>query len=226
MMGIIRLAALVLLAAVGVGLAVVASASAFSSNPLFTPASGQSVTGEGGASTLKAAGLEISCSQSHVVSGSVASGLLIGGVVIHYLECTFTKGEAESGCPAKSVVGGEGLILTTTLHGILGLLLPSNVTGVLFLPVSSKTITTLAAASKGGKACGPESKVEGNVAAEVSPVGTSQASDKITILDTVKPAIDLTHGLGKVTAKLTAFGETATLEQSECLAFGVATEVT
>ncbi|HTD09160.1 MAG TPA: hypothetical protein VK680_09745 [Solirubrobacteraceae bacterium] len=121
----------------------------------------------------------------------------------------------------------EGLILTRTLHGILGLLLPSNKTGMLFLPVVGKEFATFAKSEKEGKICTLETAVEGSVAILVSPVGgPAQLTGKATTLAVAKPAIALTHGLGTVTAKLIAFGETGTLAQTSDVTFGEATEVT
>jgi hypothetical protein len=229
-MRLIRLVGLVLMAVVAMSFAVVSSASAFSSNPLFNPANGQSGRSVGlGNATLKAAGNTIVCTAHQAVSGTVSNSLLIGNVVIHYLGCTATETVAgkEKGCEVKSVGSpAEGLILTTTLHGILGLLLPSNETGILFLPVAGKVFATFTRSEKGGKECTAEIAVEGSVAVLISPVGVKQLTGKVTTLAVAKAAIDLTHGLGAVTAKLTAFGETGTLEQTGDVTFGEATEVT
>jgi len=230
-MRFIRLVGLVLVAVVAMSFAVVSSASAFSSNPLFIPANGQQVRSVGlGNATLVAAGNKIVCTAHQTVSGTVSNSLLIGNVVIHYLGCTAAETLAgkEKECPVKSVGSpAEGLILTTTLHGILGLLLPSNETGILFLPVANKVFVTFARSEKGGKECTAETAVEGSVAALISPSGVpAQLTGKLTTLAIAKAAIDLTHGLGPATAKLTAFGETGTQEQTDDVTFGEATEVT
>ena len=207
---IIRLAGVVCVAVAAMGFAVVSSAGAFSSNPLFSKESvGATLTlGSGGPSTLSGAGLIVVCKENHGLGGTVSNELLVGGGVIHYLGCEYTKGEAESGCPAKSTnTTGEGLIITTTLHAILGLLLPQNTTGVLILPIASKTFTTLATAEKNGKKCGPEAQVAGNVTAEIEPVGKPSVNGTIKVVSKEIQEIDLTHGLGLAKAKLTLFGE-------------------
>jgi len=229
-MRFIRLVGLVLVVVVAMSFAVVSSASGFSSNPLFVPANGQSGRSVGlGNAVLRAAGSTVTCTAHQAVSGSVANALLVGNVVVHYLGCSVTEAAPgkEVGCPVKSVGSpAEGLILTTTLHGILGLLLPSNETGILFLPVASKVFATIAKSEKAGKECTPETVVEGSVAALISPVGSSQLTGKLATLAVARQAIDLTHGLGTVTAKLTAFGETGTQAQTDDTTFGEATEVT
>jgi hypothetical protein len=230
-MRFIRLVGLVSVAVVAMSFAVVSSASAFSANPLFIPSNGQSVRSVGlGNAVLVAAGNTITCTAHQTVSGTVANSLLIGNVVIHYLGCSLTETlpGKEVGCSVKSVgAPAENLILTTTLHGILGLLLPSNKTGILFLPVADKVIFDMAKAEKGGKECIGESPVEGSIAALIAPIGVgAQTTGKLVTLAVAKPAIDLTHGLGTVTAKLTTFGETATQEQTDDVTFGEATEVT
>jgi len=224
-----RLAGLVLVAVAAMSFAVVSSASAFSSNPLFSPANNQTVrsVGEGNA-VLKAAGNTITCTSHQTISGNVSTALLIGNVVIHYLGCTITEATKTglTGCPANSAGQTGGLILTKTLHGILGLLLPQNVTGILFLPVANKEFVNLPKTEKEGKECTPETTVEGTVAAEVSPVGSKQTTGKLVTEAVAKQAIDLTHGLGTVTAKLTAYTETGTQAQTDAVTFGEATEVT
>ncbi len=224
-----RLAGLVLVAVVAMSFAVVSSASAFSPNPLFSPANGQSVSAVGlGNVVLTFAGNQITCTGHQTVSGKVSNALLVGSVVVHYLGCTATKTEtATTGCEVNSTnTTGKGLILTNTLHGILGLLLPSGVTGILFLPVAGKTFLTLVRSEKETKECTPEIAVEGTVAAEVSPIGSKQLTGKLVTEATAKQAIDLTHGLGTVTAKLVLFAETGTLAQTDDVTFGEATEVT
>ena len=230
-MRIMRLVGLVLVAVVAMSFAVVSSASAFSSNPLFSPANGQSVRSVGlGAAVLSAAGIKISCAKHQTVSGTVSTALLIGNVVIHYLECTATETQTgTTGClvNSKGATAGSGLILTTTLHGILGLLLPSNETGIVFLPVAGKEFVTFEKSEKEGKECTKQTEVEGSVAASISPVGSGkQTTGKLVTIAKEKQAIDLTHGLGAVTAKFIWFGETGTQAQTDDVEFGEPTEVT
>jgi hypothetical protein len=223
-MKVVRLAGLLMTVLAAMSVVAVSSASAASTNPLFTPVNKQTVTGEGNESVLTSGVLKVACAKNTIISGAVTSSLLIGNVIIHYLGCSYTAGEATSGCTAKSVGGGEGLILTTTLHGILGLLLPTGQTAILFLPQSGKVFTTFALAEKEGKKCGPETKVTGTVNAVVEPVGVLTTTGKVT-LTTLKD-IHLTHGLGLVQAELVAFSQTSTLVQSDSITFSEATEVT
>jgi hypothetical protein len=227
-MKIVRLAGLVLLAVAAMSLAAVSSASA--AEPLFVPASGQTVTGTSGLSILLANnGTNIIQCKKGVFTGVVASSLLIGKGVVHYLECESSGNGGGTFCPVHSPgAPAENLLITKTLHGILGLILPSRATGILFLPVVGKAFLELAE-----NACTPESNVSGNIAGLVEPTGKSQTTGKVIfereagtgineeILD-----IDLTHGLGLVKPQLTAFTTNATLTQLEEVVFGVATEVT
>jgi hypothetical protein len=223
-----RLVSLTVLGVVAVTLLAAASASAASRNPLFTPVSQQTVRGEGGAITLSAGALVIACESNHVISGNVNNSLLIGGIVLHYLGCKYTKGEHESGCPANSTnTTGEGLILTDTLHAILGILLPSSETGILFLPQTSGSFFTLPPAQKNGESCGPAASVSGSIAASITPIEKSQVNGTVKVTHKEIQEVDLTHGLGPVKAKLIwFFGEAAILEQTDSIVFGVATEVT
>jgi hypothetical protein len=196
-----------------------ASASA-ATNPLFSPASGQAILGTSGLSFLTADnGIQTIDCRKDVFSGVVANALLLGGIIVHYLECTSEK-KGTAPCTAKVNSEGapSGLIVTATLHGILGLILSPPLTsvgvGILILPVKGKEFFNLES-----NGCTELSAVSGNIAAELTPVGHSQKTGK-TVFATSggKQAIkdiDLTHGLGLVVPKLTTFTTEATLEQVE-----------
>ena len=92
--------------------------------------------------------------------------------------------------------------------------------------MANKEFVRFARSEIDGKECLGETTVEGSVAALISPTGEKTTAGKLVTLAVAKAAIDLTHGLGAVTAKLTAFGETGTLEQAGDVTFGEATEVT
>jgi hypothetical protein len=226
-MKIARLAGLALVAVLAMGLVLVSAASA--TEPLFVPV-GATLLGDSGLVTLVAAnGADvIHCQESHA-SGTISTSLLLGNVVVHYLECT-TSGPGQSNCPVSStgIANEKGLILTATLHGILGLILPSKEVGLLFLPVKGSTFLSLNA-----NACTVETGVSGSVAGLVEPINTPTTKGRIlferepgsgnnqAILD-----IDLTHGLGLVAPRLTFFSTTATLTQLGLVTFSAATEVT
>jgi hypothetical protein len=225
-MKIARLSGLLLVAILAMSLLSVATASAGSGNPLFNPAAGQSITGTSGVSTLSAVTGQVITCQKDNATGVVTSSLLAGNVFVHYLECT-SKLEASSvACTVKSIgATGKGLILTKELHGILGLLLPSLETGILFLPISGKIFVEIEA-GEGTTKCTPADKVTGSVAGLVTPVGKKQATGEIRFLNPPIKAIDLTHGLGLREPELVSFTSTAILEQTENVTFGVETEVT
>jgi hypothetical protein len=218
-MKIVRLVVVALLAVSALGLATASTAGA-STNPLFTPVTGQAILGTSGLSLLTGDnGTETVDCQKDVFSGVVANALLLGGIIVHYLECTSEK-KGTAPCTAKVNSEGapSGLIVTATLHGILGLILSPPLTSVgvaiLLLPVKGKEFLNLES-----NGCTELSAVSGNIAGEITPVGTSQKTGK-TIFATVggKQAIkdiDLTHGLGLVVPKITAFTTEATLEQTE-----------
>jgi hypothetical protein len=236
-MKIVRLAGLVLVAVVAMSFAAVSSASAV--EPLFKPKGGAfpvGVTGTSGVSILTANnGVDIIKCEKDVFSGSVVSSLLIGKAVVHYLNCFSSANGGTTFCPINTPGAPAGLILTNTLHGILGLILPSRETGILFLPVVGKTFVSLEEAESTTAKCTIEATISGNVAGLVTPTGKLQTTGEViftkeagtgvgneAILD-----IDLTHGLGLVKPQLTAFlGTGATLEQTEAVTFAEAVEVT
>jgi hypothetical protein len=120
----------------------------------------------------------------------------------------------------------EGLILTNTLHAILGIELPANRTVVVFLPQAGKEFVTLAPSKSGTKECTPETAVSGTVPGLITPVGTgAQTTGKVTV-GGPGVLVHLTHNLGLITTKLLVFGTTGTLTQSDSVTFSAATEVT
>jgi hypothetical protein len=225
-MKIARLAGLMAIAILAVGL--VAASAAFA-EPAFNPASGQTFTATSGEGKLTASnGTNIVKCKKSSSTGNVSSSTLVGGIVVHFLECQSSGNSGSTFCTVKSVGAAEGLILTQTLHGILGLILPKTGTGVglLLLPstAGSKKFVTLA-----GNACTVETQVTGSVAGEVSPVGVSQTTGTLKLaLSGGKQAIkdfDLSSG-GLVKPELTAFSTEATEEITAGITYSVATEVT
>jgi hypothetical protein len=225
-MRLARLAGLLLVAVLAVGLLPAASASAAeNSNPLFLGAGATPIeadfVGLSGPSTLKAlAGAEVAC-QKDIASGQITSLLLIGKVFIHYLECTAVeKAGASIRCTIKSFGSeGEGLVLTKELHGILGLVLsPAPLdTGILFLPTVGKVVLELAESTIGTVKCTPATKVTGTIAALITPVGVHSFTGLLVFADASIKKIDLTHGLGIVEPALNAFSTLATLLQHDFL---------
>jgi hypothetical protein len=226
-MKIARLAGLMLIAIFAMSLAAASAASAAA--PEFNPTSGVTITGTSGTSKLTANnGTEkVTCGSSQT-TGSVVSATLAGGVVVHFLSCTAT-GTGGTGCTVNSAGQSGGLILTNTLHGILGLILPRSGTGVglLLLPASGSVFVTLSATT-----CTKETKVTGNLIGEASPIAKKQTTGTLTfaVASTTKPAItliDLSNTNSRVKAELEAFTTTAVEENTTSLTYsGTGVEVT
>jgi hypothetical protein len=217
-MKIIRLAGLALIAIFTVSLAAASGASA---TPSFNPATGK-VTINGLASTIGTATESATC-ETNVVSANIASAMLFGPFVIHFLKCT-SSGPTKSGCTVKSTnTSNEGLILTNTLHAVLGLVLPSNLPGILILPTSGKLFVTLA-----GNECTVEAKVNGSVAGLIFPIKSSQSTGKIIFSTTEgKQEIrDIDTLAGLIKPELEAFSQTATETTNQDVEFAAPTEIT
>ncbi len=220
-----RLAGLMsaVIATMGLGAASTAWAG---ENPLFRPAEKQGVSGEGGGSVLFGGGRLIVCAKNRF-SGTVSNTLLIGNITFHYLNCvSLASPTADEHCTVNSIGATGGLILTRTLHAVLGLILPSRRTGLLFLPVAGATVASIEANN-----CTVASLVTGNVVAEVEPVGAAvlRGGKLFFTLNAGVASVkdfDLTHGLGLVEPELEAFGEPAALSQAEEFEYTVATEIT
>jgi hypothetical protein len=227
-MKIARLASLMLVAILAIGLM---AASAASAEPEFNPV-GATLTGTSGTAILTAGANTVTCAKDTSTSGaSKTTATLIGGITVHFLECTGKNSTSGESCPAKS----EGapltnLILTKTLHGVLGLILPKPETGsgvaLLLLPVAGVSFVNIQAACLSPA----ETTVEGKVAGAVDPVGTKTLKGKLLFfapsgVQAIKE-VDLSTG-GLVKVSLKAFGvATATEETTEETTFSEATEVT
>jgi len=122
----------------------------------------------------------------------------------------------------------ENLIITKTLHGVLGLVLPKPASGsdvgLLVLPSSGEVFVNLL-----GKCLPGESALEGSIAGRVEPVGALTLASTIKFLTTNKRQairdIDLTNG-PLVEPELIGFlGATMTVETNETVVFGKDVEV-
>jgi len=131
-MKIPRLASLVLVSVLASGLVAVeiscfAIAAAASAAPEFKP-TGASVTGTGGTAIFTGAGEIVKCAKD-TSTATITSSTLVGGITVHFLECTF-KPAAGGSCPVMSPGAPQSnLILTNTLRGVLGLILPKPASG-------------------------------------------------------------------------------------------------
>jgi len=225
-MKIVRLASLALVAMIAMGLAVASTASAI--GPLFLP-TGQTFTGTSKTSVLSGGGETVTC-ESDVSSGTILSLTLAGNVTVHFLNCSAKSASGEK-CTVKSTnTTTAGLILTNTLHGVLGLILPKPASGsdaaLVLLPASGHAFVTLIGSGK----CIETTKVSGNVAGLVEPFGGPlQTTGKLTFGVTSGAQniteVDLTTG-GSVKTELTALGGVANTEETEeSLKFSTPTEV-
>jgi hypothetical protein len=218
-MKIARLAGLVLAAVMALSLVAVSVASA--TEPLFNPTSGTLTALTGEATLLAENGaLTVTCQKSVSPGTIVSKDLAL--LVVHFLECKGAEG-AETPCSVHSEgAPAENLILTKTLHAILGLVLP-HVPAILLLPTASKEFVTLEAEK--GKTCISTIAVTGNVTGEVSPIGSKQITGKIVFGVSVNKHFISSLGLLTL-AKLVAGSNTANEITNATIDFGQLTEVT
>jgi hypothetical protein len=225
-MKIARLAGLMLVAVMALSLTV---ASAAFAEAEFKPVGG---TFKGTSSTTNklVAGTNTITCKANTSSGTISNAFLAGGVTVSFTGCTSKKGAEGAACTAKSVGAAEGSIVTNTLHGVLGLIVPKGTgTGVALdlLPLEAAEGVFVDIAKN---SCTVETAVEGSVAGEVSPVGKSQTTgallfDPSGTTQTIKE-ITLSSNGAAVKPGLKAFGATATQETTEALTFSANLEVT
>jgi hypothetical protein len=173
------------------------------------------ITGVSGASTLKASTNSVACSEDEN-AGVIESPDSVGGLVIVFRGCK-SSGSGGSSCTAKSVEANEGEIVTTELMGEFGSVKTSEASsgeGLLLLPESGKRLATLAS-----NKCTVETAIEGQLAGEVSPVGVSQTTGKLTFAASGKSIKEIHTLAGSVKPMLDAFGVSATEEGSETLTY-------
>jgi len=209
-----RLVGLVLVAVMAMSLVAAAAASA---EPLFNPAEGK-LTAKSGTATLASSSAEVVCTES-VAPGTITNPHLVQ-LIIHFLGCQGKETGGET-CSVKSKgAPAENLIITNTLHGILGLILP-HTPALLILPGSGSTFVTL----EGSCLTLSPAAVTGSVAAEITPVGSKQKTGKIVTGAAVNTHFESSLG-GLVIAKLVAFSATSTQTETASVEFEKATEVT
>jgi len=223
-MKIARLAGLMLVAVLAMSLVAVSAASA--AGPLFLTSGKPTITASGTTSKLTTPGVGVSIEcKTNSSGGEISSTTLAGKILVHFLECTGKKNTET--CPVMSPGAPlENLIITHTLHGVLGLVLPKPATGsdvgLLLLPSEGKKFVTLL-----GK-CIAETTVEGSVAGLVEPVNALTLSGTLTLLAPSEKQgitdIDLTNG-PLVKPELLAFSDASTEEATDNLAFSKDVEV-
>jgi hypothetical protein len=220
-MKIARLVGFALMAVMALSLAV---ASAAFAEPLFLPV-GATFTGTSGEGKLEAAENTIICTTDKS-SGEITTPHLVGGVTVDFTGCKSSK-VAGTECTVKSTnTSTEGLILTFTLHGVLGLILPKGTgtgVGLLLLPVANKKFVTIAK-----NACTEETTVSGNIAGEITPVGVHTTKGTLVFQGKAGvPSIkDFDPSLGGlVKPELEAFGHEASEETTETITWSTAVEV-
>jgi hypothetical protein len=202
-MKLTRLTGEILIAILAMSLLVASSASA---TPLFRSSNvGATFLGLSLFGTLKAGSDIVTC-EHDVFAGAIASVHLVGPFDIHFLGCT-SAGSTKSGCLVGSPGVTPGLILTTTLHALLGLVLPSELPGLLVLPASGKVFVELIS-----NECTPTTKVTGSVAGllEEDQVGELVLESLVLFIPKDITKIDTLNGL--VEPGLSAFSEEATFQ--------------
>jgi hypothetical protein len=215
----IRLGSALAFAVLAVSLAATSAASA--TLPSFNTTKVKLTGTQSGPNRLSAS-LNIVICTANKSSGEATAAMLLGGLTIDYTGCT-SSGGTKSGCPINSIGAPVGLILTKTLHGTLGIALPSGAAAILLLPISGKEFASLE-----GNECTPETAVSGDVAGLITPTGKVQTTGKIVlnVVSEAQEVKDIDTLAGLVVPKLTSFSTTALLEDKENLTWAKALEVT
>jgi hypothetical protein len=160
-MKVARLAGLMLIAVLAVSLAAASAASAAPAlSYLFSSGSvGAGFTGTSLAGKLVEGENIVKCA-SDTNTGTIANVHLLGPFDITFTGCESSSNNGGSFCPVHSEnVSTSGVILTFTVHALLGTVLPSELPGLLVLPTSGTRFVQLAA-----NACTILSTISGTVA--------------------------------------------------------------
>jgi hypothetical protein len=202
-----RLAGLLSLAIFAVGL--IASSSASATGYLLLPV-GQLILGLSLPGTLKGGSNTITCEHDEFTA-QITSVHLIGPFQVHFLGCKAT-GSTDSGCPASSLGAASGLILTNTLHALIGLGLPGGLPALLVLPAVGKEFVKLEKSTNKEGTCTIATAVEGNVLGLLlQTVGKPTEKALLDFVPGDPRTIDLPLG-GTVIPEIEAFGVEAAFE--------------
>jgi hypothetical protein len=179
--------------------------------------------------------LHIDCLKSLERALATDVGVMIEPVSDHFLNCVAVNNATSKGCPVKSTnASEEGLILAavsgSTLRGYAGLILPSKAVGILFLSVEGSRAPVWIDIAANTTCETPELKVEGDVAAEITPTGKLQTTGKLLFRATSgKQAIsdfDLNGGATLQVPKLLASGSEVVITREGTYTASKAFEVT
>jgi hypothetical protein len=185
---------------------------------LFSPSSvGVSFSGSGLALKLLMGINEIFCADGRS-AGTIANIRLIRPFTITFLNCESKVNE--TACKANSVGAAEGVILTKTLHAVLGAMLPSLLGGLLVLPASGDEFIKVASSK-----CRLEGTYYGDLAALLveNQLGHSVTETLVDFIDSDGALIDTVNG--RVTTFFEELGIPVTVETVEHLAWDEAIEI-
>jgi hypothetical protein len=224
-MKLARLVGLALVAVFAMSAIIASTASAFPEF-LMLPSS-KTFKGVSGVGTLKAGTETVTC-ESDENAGEVTSMDSVGKVSVTFHGCKVKVATGE--CTIKSTLtGSAGLIVTTSLRGLLGEVAEAEAkskVGVLLEPETGIVFTTLLAT---GAPCNTqETAVEGTLAGELTPIKALQTTLKLIFgLTSEKQNIkEITVLAGLKKPKLGAYGvNTATLSTEDTLTFTGSVEV-
>lgn len=215
-MKVARLAGLMFIAVMVVSLAAASAASAAPAlSYLFSSGSvGAGFTGTSLAGKLAAGAENIVKCASDTNGGTIANVHLLGPFDITFTGCESSGNSGGNFCQVNSVNAAAGVILTTTLHALLGTVLPSELPGLLVLPTANTKFVTLAA-----NACTIETTINGSVAGLLfkGQIGSLILESLVNFLPKDITEIHTLNGLVKPV--LQAFGLPATLETLEHIAW-------
>jgi hypothetical protein len=223
----IRLAGLVGLATFFAA-SLIASSTASAAGPLFLTSGKPTFVANGKGLIIRNPGGSntVECG-AYMWVGEISSTTLAGNIFLRFLECKGTELGGVETCPVMSPGAQLGnLIATTTLHGVLGLILPQPASGsdvgLLLLPTTGHRWFTVLGS------CIAEAAAEGSVAGLLEPIGVLSTTDKIVFaLSGGKQNIndiDLTNG-PLVAPKFILEGLSATLESADEYVYSAKVEV-
>jgi len=215
-----RLAGPLALTIFAIGL--MASSSASATGYLLLPV-GALILGLSLPVTLIAGVNTITCEHDRFTA-EIASVHLIGPLRAHLIGCT-ARGSTNSGCPVSSVGAASGLILTTTLHSLIGLGLPGGLPALLILPASGKELVKLEKSTDKEGTCTQAAAADGSVAGLLlQTVGTRTTKALFDLVPGDPRQIDLPLG-GTVAPEIETFAEEGTVEAQAQLLYDTPVEL-
>ena len=192
--------------------------------PEFKPAIGQSITGSTGTVKFSLYGGTITCSKGATIGGATGASTA-SKIVITLTGC---KGKTSGGteCEERTSGAKSEEMVSQPLKGQLGIVTTNEASSGVGLYVEAEAEPSNATWFQDAEVCIPDPKIYGTAAAEVVTIGKKQLTNELVFAPGKIKKLTLASGKTAEPELLGWNFSLATIEATDNLTFGEATEVT